>query len=218
MAITYNCEPISRNALDQGKGRSIADLMGGSKTLTQPAAFLSRLVWGNNATPVRIQRVHAALGDTPTMLENIVAKHRKVVSSTPVRAAAVLQLYRGENPKYILSTFDLIASSKTEDPNMPPIAHAFIRQATGLVPRYYLIQNRQRDLFVRSLFVFNEAKKNLTSLTVKNAALHLDEVKLEVVAMAAEKEITTTQVRSQELSGPFKDSRVKIAVEAWHMG
>ena len=66
--------------------------------------------------------------------------------------------------------------------------------------------------------MFNEAKKNLTSLTVKNAALHLDEVKLEVVAMAAEKEITTTQVRSQELSGPFKDSRVKIAVEAWHMG
>jgi hypothetical protein len=169
--------------LDQGLRRTVADYFGTKKELTQPASFLARLTFGPSVSIQQIDTVHKALGDAPAIVSTISGTRRRGLTSAPVRAAAVMQIVRGEDREYVCNLYRMVVAFDTANPAMPLIAHSFVRQATGAVARPAAKVHEAFDLFVRALFVFDRSKAGLSTIVLKEPDIYLAEVRRDVIEL-----------------------------------
>lgn len=188
MTVFYDAPADTFGVLDQGLRRSIDDQLGTKKEVTQPAAFLARLTYGPQASIIQISALHMALGTAPHRISETTGTKRRGVTSAPVRAAAALQICRGVDADYVCKVYRMVANFDTANPDMPPIAHSFLRQASGATVRTSREVSKEWDLFVRALVVFDPARATAGKMQVKDHETYITEARRDILRLVGKEE------------------------------
>lgn len=183
MTVFYDAPADTFGVLDQGLRRSVDDQLGIKKEVTQPASFLARLTYGAQASIIQIAAVHTALGTAPARISETTGTKRRGVSSAPVRAAAALQICRGVDADYVCKVYRMVVNFETANPEMPPIAHSFLRQASGATVRPSREVSKEWDLFVRALVVFDPERARAAKMQIKEHEAYIAEARRDVLRL-----------------------------------
>lgn len=183
MAVFYDTPADTFGSLDQGLRRSVEDQLGTRKEVTQPASFLARLTYGSQTSINQISVVHKVLSYAANRIVETTGTKRRGVTSAPVRAAAALQICSGVDADYVCRIYRMVANFETANPEMPPIAHSFLRQVSGVISRTNKDVSKDIDLFVRALVVFDPARASASTMQVKDHAAYIAEARREVLRL-----------------------------------
>lgn len=118
--------------------------------------------------------VHAIFGDAAQQVVDTCPTYKRAVTSAPVRTAAAIRVALGQGA-YVLPLFKKIANVELDD--LPPIAKAFIKQT---MDENRITPNNRGDYLVRAWTVFDEAKKDLTKLSVRGKSVIMAEIRAAV--------------------------------------
>jgi hypothetical protein len=175
--VLFGCTDAEIAAGDSGRPWSHAAILGESERLTQCARTMAHIY---RASGVGLSSTYLVpfvdfLRPAHTKLLEYAPHCAKLVTSAPMRLAACLTMLEGGNEKYVLSTYR--AMSLKDYANMPPIAAAFMRQASDMK----LHADKLGDLLTRAHRVFSAREAQKSSLAVKDASAGLEWVKSMVV-------------------------------------
>jgi hypothetical protein len=184
MWVAYGVGKDTFGAVDTGLARDVADHFTGKKEVPQVAAFLARLVHGTTCTIKQIAQVHEVTGGLSERLIETHGQKRKGVTSAPVRAAAALQVLRGHDELYVVNLYGMLSRFDTANPDLPPIGHAFLRQAaSGHSHTNRSGVSQPYDSFVRALQVFDKSKAASQRLILKDPEPHLADARRDVLSL-----------------------------------
>lgn len=170
--------PSARLAIDTHAKRSYSDILGTRKDLLNPCVFLTRIWTSKNVpSPVVVssvaevfmpfsERLHAAV--------NIAGQ--RVLSSTPLRAAAVLHMALGRE-EYVLNLYRNMIEVNQEA--LPVVARSFMKQMMMTFGPYAL-GNKQRVDAVRAWIVFNPDNADNQRVMVKDYTVRFGEMRGEI--------------------------------------
>lgn len=176
MTVTYGVPTTVFGALDQGVKRNLSDHFNDDKFVAQPVGFLARLVFGAYWSIVQVQQLRHLL--EPWIREFCVASgtNRKSLSSAPVKAAALINIMRGQESERIVQIYNALVNLETQSPALTPQAHALIKVCS-------MGQKSidQRILFVKALRMFQPNSN--PRLLVHSPDADIAEVKKELTAL-----------------------------------
>lgn len=141
-------------AMDIGRKRQPSDVLHISKNLAAVARYVATLEdtgLRSAVTPAYLQQFVDIVREPHSDLVGFCPTMRKVWSSAPVQAAAVIRMLDGEDRDYVKLVYRSLVMSEFDA--MPPVAQAVYRQyEKGMARR----RGHERDLFARCIKVFSE--------------------------------------------------------------
>lgn len=162
-------------AIDQHERRSVADALKVDRKVTEEAKFFIHIMGGamsNNPTNAQVGEMCAEIHADSAYLRSVCGTTRKLMSSTPIRCAAIITMIQYPRLRGIVSqTYRNLVLHETE--SWSKTMHAFGRQvASGDVRSG---GGRERiDLFSRGLIVFDPTKANLSKIQISEARTNQD--------------------------------------------
>jgi hypothetical protein len=166
MLVVTDVRDDAYKVLDNGVKRTMADLTGMNVKTSEVCRVLARLAYGGdtiNSADQILEIYNTGVGEVHDNLIEFCGKNLKVLSSAPVRTAAVCMILDGYNQQYIKATYSNLVHQQFNE--LPNIAQAFIRQ----VNEKRVNANNRNDLIARALKVFNESLQNVSRLQISDA-------------------------------------------------
>lgn len=166
MLVVTDVREDAYKVLDNGVKRTLADLTGMNVKTAEVCRLLARLAYGGDTITSAEQTLeiyNTGVGEIHDNLVEFCGKNLKVLSSAPVRTAAVCMILDGYNQQYIKATYSNLVHQNFNE--LPNIAQAFIRQ----VNEHRVTANNRNDLIARSLKVFNESLRDVSRLQASDA-------------------------------------------------
>lgn len=160
--VTRGVDPESFDVIDRGLKRSAGDVLGIHGDQASTMGFLAKILLSENPSIQMIGSTNQFFGPLYSDLISHCGSSSKIFSSSPVRAAAITSMkLRPKATDFVLDSYrNLVARNY---PSLTVSAAAFMKQMEtsdririrGSVP-----------LFIRSMAVFNPAKKEIVKTQV----------------------------------------------------
>lgn len=167
MWVWHNVPAAVIDAIDQGRKRRVADVLGLDNRVIDVLSFSIRVAYGPGHVPVGAVRelTGTPYGEAAAQLIGHCGGTTKYFASAPVKTAAVVQI-QGGHADYVLATYSDLVHHHVA--NLPPVAASFVNQlargtAAGVATNKY-------DALARALVVFDPSKRNLTKIQLNNGA------------------------------------------------
>lgn len=167
MTISYGVDPTCFQVLDIGAKRSTADLLRLGSREAGIVSFLGRLVW-KSASSAQGQVIYDNLEDEIGHVLSHAGPTRNCFGSSAVQSAAVVALKRNPHDKeYILDLYENLSHLNLD--TLPPIGSAMVRQCFN--GKTGASSASRRDMYARSIFVFDPAKRNVQRIQMSDTSL-----------------------------------------------
>lgn len=161
-------------AIDVGVKRTVSDACKIPTSLAAIAQFLGRLhdqVANKHQTAISARPyIDFAIGHYEA-LTAFCNSSRQVWSSTPIRAAAVIQMARGHNADFVKSAYRSLVLRDVAV--MPPTAQALFRQVLDGKAG----SSRSVDLFIRALRAFDSMAPSISKIQVADLKAATDDIR-----------------------------------------
>jgi hypothetical protein len=160
--------------------RSLADSLRIERPLAEVAAALARIDGGitRDLRPLDYMPYVRLIEPQMSQLLNHCGSQVATWSSASVRAAACLRMKQGYD-QYVLAVYAALVH--LDFGSMPPIAEALVRSSlTGKIKA-----TERLDLFARSWFVFDPARKNLSKIQIKDPLITVGEARRYIASVLA---------------------------------
>ena len=155
MLVSRGLPPNAFMTMDIGVVRNDADaLQIKDKKLVECARLATKLC-GIRTSPASLLPVIAQIQESHDAVMKACSTTLKVMSSAPVRLAAVVSIMSGENQEHVLKTYRALVLNIPQD--MTEIAASFARQVFN--GKVHSVE--RPELYTRALGVFTENKKGL---------------------------------------------------------
>jgi len=184
MMVAYGVSSDTFGVVDDGMKRTLEDHTGEKNVIIGPSAYLARIAYGAAASAKQVGDIHAFAKKYAYVLNDACGTTRRVVTTNPVRAAAILQMAKGADVAYVTSIYRMVALSDTVNPSMPPVAHAFIRTLALRDSGEGRKERSGYGIFVRSLVLFDKSKRNLSRTVVKDPIAHIADARKAIISLA----------------------------------
>jgi len=172
LMVTEGLSPEAFEAIDQHERRSAADALRQDKKLIEVAKMFLSIAGGGlrlNPTILQLGEVAAIIEDAHAALVKACPTTRKLYSSAPMRAAAVmLMLERPDKSEQIIETYRNLVLAHSE--LWTPVMHSFNRQINTNISNSGSSAVRI-DIVARGLVVLNPDKSDLSKVQIKDSAI-----------------------------------------------
>lgn len=166
VAVFRNVPNEAFGVLDQGKKRTMADLSGMQKRITDPVNLAARITYGSSFSYEQFTTVlDSSIGETVLELVEFCGTTAKLFSSAAVKLAVATTV--AEVPAVKNYAFELYRALVILDfERMPPIAHSFVRQVHSRKIPGSGGSVQTLELLTRALVCFDPMKQQVTRLQV----------------------------------------------------
>lgn len=163
--VSTNVPVETFKATDCGVKRSMSQLTGLDKKQSEACKYIAEKVskYGAYSPDFILEIDNSILGDFHRKLIAKCGTNKKVISSAPMRVAAVALMADGKDEKYILDVYSNLMTSNFNE--LPPIAHSFLKQMIAGT----LASGFKTATLARGLKLFNFDYKDMRSLRVSEA-------------------------------------------------
>lgn len=163
--VTEGLERAAFQAIDQHERRSMADALRIPKSLSEEAKMMLTAARGDRSPLLsEVAEVAAEIEVFSDALMDGCNTRRAVVSTVPVRCAAIVLMNEGE-PEQIIENYRRIVLHQTE--SWSPAMHAFGRQvANGSTAGWN--SSTRRELMARSLIALDPKRSGVTKIQLKD--------------------------------------------------
>lgn len=152
--------------------RTFADTFNIDKRVADPCSFLAKLHYRAQASTQQFEEFARAFGPIAMRIVDHCGTARRAVGSGPVKAAAVLNIYKRPSlEEFVLDMYRNLVLLHLE--LLPPIGHAFIRQVLSETN----VKRLPIDLFTRAFQVFTADKAQLSRIQIRSAPAILEEAR-----------------------------------------
>lgn len=175
--LALNADPNTFDVLDIGVRRNNADIIGDHTRVVEVCNLIADLMEPGSDKRCSAQQVapyHKVFGAKAHQLLDVTSRFRRVLTSTPVRAAAAIAMF--EHQDYVLDIYKGFVSGEIS--NLPRIAQSFVIPAMSGGVKY-----TRFDLLVRAWSVFNPEKGALSRVHVRDRDNQLDGIREHVLAI-----------------------------------
>lgn len=157
--------------IDQGAKRNMSDAFETDSRVQQPITYIAKLYYGHGTPSIgQVERVKDVFVEHAINLIDACGQQKKVFSSAPVKAAALIRMAIGDDQDFILSQYRVLVHQDYDA--MTPYMKSFNRQvASGDVGAH-----KSLDLLVRAYRVFDKERSDMSRVTVKEM-YDLDEIR-----------------------------------------
>lgn len=172
MCVTRGVSNEAFKVLDRGAPRSVADVLGINKKLSEVARLGATLMHDARAgfgsiTDFQVGDVAEALREAHETLMGCCSSTAKIVTSAPFRLVACIRIMVGsdEEKEYILDTYRCMAISNVKD--APPVAQALLSRILAGKVLMGGGQATQREWVAMAWTVFDLKKKENTRFVAR---------------------------------------------------
>jgi len=168
MLVVTDVSDEAFKVIDSGVKRTLSDLTGMNPKTSEVCRLLSRLALnshGPTSSEQALSIYNCGVGEIHDNLVEYCGKNIAVLSSAPVRAAAVCLIMDGHNQQAIKEMYANLCNQQFKD--LPNVAHSLLRQ----VSENKVTAHNKPDLLARSLKVFNPDHAGTTRLQVSEAEI-----------------------------------------------
>lgn len=161
-------------AIDLGIKRTIGDACEIPASLAAIAQFLARLhdqVANKHQTAISVAPYVDFARSHYEALTAFCNSSRQVWSSTPIRAAAIIQMARGHNADFVKASYRSLVLRDVSA--MPPTAQALFRQVLDGKAG----SSRSVDLFIRALRAFDSMAPSISRIQVADLKAATDDIR-----------------------------------------
>jgi hypothetical protein len=122
-----------------------------------------------------LERVYDSFGPVTERMLAASSTRRKILTTAPVRAAAVVRVLYDRNEEFVTSAWRQLCA---QDDDALPILKAFHRQASAVgSPLSAAGETGSRDLFVRGWYVFDFRNRHRRDVRIVEADRKFDEAR-----------------------------------------
>jgi hypothetical protein len=155
--------------IDVGYKRSTAFILGISKSLAAVSTMAALMT--SNRSAVSANEIELWVNQLSGAYSVLTADHKtaaRSISSASVQLAGVVRILLGEDSRYICDTYSQLLLSKFT--LLPPLPASFYRQV--VIDRTHF---DARQLFSRSMRMFDKSRQHLTKMQIKDESLAFEE-------------------------------------------
>lgn len=162
MMVARNVDPATFRVIDSNLAiRSYGDALGIPNEVAQVASFFGRQLFRRSDITVdRVGQINTLSGSITKRLLKNAPSHRRYLSASPVRAAAVLSILNRIPEDYVTRTYQSLLGH--DFAGLPPVGISFLKQAL----ERQLSGAKEDDLYCRGLIVFNPDNANWSRMVV----------------------------------------------------
>jgi hypothetical protein len=165
MYVTSDLEESSFQAIDCGLKRNISDLTGLPQKTAELCRFITYFLYrkrgGSTAAQV-LKVAESGIAALANDLNNFCPSNRKIISSVPVKAGAIINILNGTDKDYVFHNYHNLVHFTFDE--LPPIQLNFLKQINS----NNVSASEKTYYFSRSLKIFNPNNKDLTQLRVQD--------------------------------------------------
>jgi hypothetical protein len=202
MLVTKGVDPAAFDAVDQGIGRTLADLMSLDKRISEPLRLAATIAYGDRrVTPEQVRTISA--GGVQVAIEAIVehcGSVRKFFSSAPMKLAAAVALMKGDDSDYVLGQYRALCTLDFD--SMTTASKGLVRQVNSHVASAV----EKREALARATRVFDASRKGVTKIQVSDSDV--------TAAVTAVREILLNSVKPPFARGKLARSLVERQQQA----
>lgn len=162
MRVTFGLDPASFDAVDQGVLRTVADITGIDKRVTDALRLATSIARKTGRVTVR-QIMEVADGGVQAALQSMVdhcGSVRRYYSSAPMKLAGAVTIMSGGDSDFVLSQYRALCTLQFDA--MSNSAKALVRQVDSLKTQAH----NTRDAIARGLRVFDASKRDVSKVQV----------------------------------------------------
>ena len=166
MWFKIGCNPEEDKAIDQGAIRSLSDITGVNRKITETIALAARIYNGSGrVTPGDIQQLSKGtnLQKCIELVCCTTTSCTKYFSSAPMKLAAAIRLMQGDNPEYILQQYKAMVLFDFDQ--MSNCSKSLVRQVSS----NGLKSSETYDTLSRGLIVFDPSKSNINRIQINDS-------------------------------------------------
>lgn len=167
LLVTRNAPTSSFQVMDQGVRRSMADVAGADKRVTETCSFAAILAYGAKPTFAQIEPILASrIGQKVAELIDFCGTTRRYHTSAPMKlVCAISALKSRDDHDFAFAAYRSLAILDFD--NMPVSAKALVRQEQS--GKAGGAKNRG-DTLARALVVFDRSKADITKIQISESA------------------------------------------------
>lgn len=162
-----NVEEEAFKVIDRGMMRSTSDALAIPRSLVEIAkvvvSLTSRLVSDD-----RVEALCAVMQQPHDTLEGACSARRPLLTTAPMRSAAVVRILMGDDPEYVTELYRNMALGHVGD--LPPVGHAMIAAVVGGKIRAGGL-TASRLNFARGFFLFDPKNRDKPRIPMSDAAV-----------------------------------------------
>lgn len=175
MMVAFDAPSNTFDAIDIGARRSLSDIYGIPREISEPVGLIAKLVHGTYFTA---QQTAPLLELTKPHFERLRLLHtgNRNLAAAPVRVAAVARIFAGEDRAYVETLFYNLCKLNLD--LLPPIASSLVRQSiTGISTEKSRRMNDAYDRLARAFRVFVQSDADNRRLIITNGQVYIDEIR-----------------------------------------